>query len=123
MKQTFILFLFFLLLNSCGFGKKGIEVKVENKTQTTLHNITLVASPQSSIIFDSIAPNETITKFLDMNKTQRVDGSYTVNFTYSDGEEITQSFGYYTNGFPNNYQICCEISEHTAYIAFDSYCD
>ena len=61
MKQTFKLFLFILLISSCDFGIKGIKVKVENTTKSTLYNISVIASPQSYVIFDSIAPNETTT--------------------------------------------------------------
>ncbi|NIK92572.1 hypothetical protein GZ212_10465 [Mangrovimonas sp. CR14] len=123
MKQSFKLFLFLLLLSSCDFGRKGIEVKVENTTKSTLHNISVIASPQSYVIFDSIAPNETTTKFLDMKETNILDGSFTLNFTYPDGEKATQTFGYHNNGFPNNYLICCKINKMTAYVAFDRYCD
>ncbi|WP_299334050.1 hypothetical protein [uncultured Psychroserpens sp.] len=123
MKQTLVVILLSLFLNSCNFGKKGIDVLIENKTKYTLYNISVSASPVATVKFDSIIPNQIITKYLDMNEIPRADGSYNINFTYPDGDAMNESFGYYSNGWPNNYLICCSISEMSTYTRFDNYCE
>ncbi|WCO00231.1 hypothetical protein [Psychroserpens ponticola] len=122
MKQSLLTILLFLLLNSCGFGNKGIDVSIENNTEYTLYNVSVSASPVCIVKFDSISSNQIVTKYLDMNEIQRTDGSYTIKFTYPDGNLMNESFGYYTNGWPNNYLICCSISEMSTFTRFDSYC-
>ena len=112
-----------ILIFSCNLGKKGIEVSIQNSTEHTLYNIRVIASAESSVIFDSIAPNDVQMKFLDMSKTPKNDGSYTLNFTRTDGEEISQSAGYYSNGVPLNKTICYGIDAISISTFFDDLCD
>ncbi|NRA94198.1 MAG: hypothetical protein HRU26_16245 [Psychroserpens sp.] len=123
MRYSSFLLLIFLILNSCGFGKKGIDVSITNDTAKTIYDVSISAGMNSEVKFDSISPNQTITKFLDMNNIGRVDGSYNINYTFPDGEVMENSFGYYTNGWPNNYQICCSINDAVISTIFDDLCD
>lgn len=111
-----------ILFLSCNLGKKGIEVSVKNSTEHPLYNIRVIASSDSYIIFDTIAPNEAQTKFLDMSKTPQSDGSYTLKFTRTDGKEVSQSTGYYTNGTPLNNTICYGIDDISISTFFDDLC-
>ncbi|WP_425075954.1 hypothetical protein [Psychroserpens sp. S379A] len=123
MRYSSFLITFFLILNSCGFGKKGIDVSIKNDTNLTIYNVSISAGINSEVSFDSISPNETLIKFLDMDNIDRVDGSYLLNYTFPDGENFENSFGYYTNGWPNNYLICCSINDSVISTMFDELCD
>ncbi len=122
MKLTSFVILLFILL-PYSVGKEGVKVSVRNSTERTLTNVKVMASSETFVVFDSIAPNEVKSKFLDMTKTPLRDGSYTLEFTRSSGEDVSQTSGYFSNGSPLNTIICYGIDEISVYTFFDELCD
>ena len=97
--KKLIAIILLLSLNSCYLLKKnGIEFTIENKSDFPIENVKFSTSEKLTIMeFDKIEPNQSIAEFLSM-KNNKHDGSYTLEFTRSNGIKESQRFGYYTNG-------------------------
>ena len=114
MEKVVIIIVAFLTLNSCQFigVRKGINFKIENKSNNTLKQITFSTSEMLDVIsFDNINPNESVSGFLTM-KDNKSDGTYVLEFTQNGKREIKRN-GYYTNGIALDHWIEFEIKNDT----------
>ncbi len=123
LKQILLIVLLLLLLHSCDLIRKGMDVSIHNDTSYTIYNVTVSANADTFVTFDSISPNQEIIKFLNMKDMPKTDGAYKLIFTYPDGEEVNKTFGYYSNGWPDNEYMCCTISKRGTMTKFDRFCN
>lgn len=107
--------LFFLLFSSC-IPEEGIYVEVRNITDNVVKDIKVFTSDQQSFIeFDSIRPQKSMEKFLDMRSTSESDGIYIMKFTINRNEYKTGG-GYYTNGSSLDKKIIFTIKNDTVLV-------
>ncbi len=113
MKKRIVIILLFIF-NSCYLLKEnGIEFTIENKSNFPIENVKFSTSEKLTIMeFDKIEPNQNIADFLSM-KHNKNDGSYTLEFTRSNGIKESKSFGYYTNGGALDRWVKFEIQNDT----------
>ncbi len=123
MKKNLVIALLLLSVFSCDMIRKGMDVSIHNDTTYTIYNVIVSANADTFVIFDSISPNQEIIKFLNMKEIPKTDAAYQLIFTYPDGEEVKKTFGYYSNGWPDNAYMCCTISERGTVTKFDRFCN
>ena len=121
--QFTALILIFLCISSCKQLRHGIDVTVTNVTSNTIYNITVEAGTDALIEIDSLLSNTTVTKYLDMRQLPKIDGSYMVTFMLPHGEQFKEPYGYFTNGYPVNYELCLTIGDPTIFVTFDDFCE
>ncbi len=112
MKKTILLLLITFLMFSCHFIDKLdqdnfndygniIEFVVTNSSNSEITDLEIFLTDDTDIKSeaDIIVINENRTLFIDMDKADSVDGSYSIRYKIA-GEEKLSVFGYYTNGYP-----------------------
>lgn len=109
-----------LLLHSCTFFKgDGIEVEIENRSMESITNVEFATTERiEKIMIDTIKPNQTIKKFLSMEKN-KTDGAYYLSFTRLDGKKEISGGGYYTNGGALNNLILFMVGNDSTIVSFD----
>ena len=112
--KKLIAIILLLSLNSCYLLKKnGIEFTIENKSDFPIESVKFSTSEKLAVIvFDRIEPNQSVAEFLTM-KNNKHDGSYTLEFTRSNGIKESRGFGYYTNGGALDRWVEFEIQNDT----------
>jgi len=112
--KKLIAIILLLSLNSCYLLKEnGIKFTIKNKSDFPIKNLKFSTSEKLTIIeFDKVEPNQSIADFLSM-KNNKQDGSYTLEFTRSNGIKESKGFGYYTNGVALDRWVEFEIQNDT----------
>ena len=112
--KKLIAMILLLSLNSCYLIKEnGIQFTIENKSDFLIENVKFSTSEKLTIMeFDKIEPNQSVADFLSM-KNNKHDGSYTLEFTRSNGIKESRGFGYYTNGGALDRWVEFEIQNDT----------
>ncbi|PZP48295.1 MAG: hypothetical protein DI598_10145 [Pseudopedobacter saltans] len=122
MRKIIIAFILITLL-SCNLigGKKGINFKIVNKTDSSISNVKITTSEHfEKKEFGEIKPNESVSGFLSL-KDNKTDGSYVLEFTRENGKKESQGYGYYTNGAPLDNSIYFEIRNDSIITKFSVY--
>ena len=104
-----------LTFYSCQLIEKGndIEVAIENASDAPIENVRFSTSENlAEITFDKIEPNESVSDILSM-KDHKSDGSYTLEFTRSNGKRESKKFGYYSNGGALDKWITLKVQNDT----------
>ncbi|MBT8245147.1 hypothetical protein [Winogradskyella sp.] len=97
--------------------KDGTDIIIENKTNSTLKNITITTSEMVRTIYvDSIDKEKSLTKFLSM-KNNKTDGTYIISYEINDITKQVKN-GYYTNGGSLNSSIKFIIEKDTTLVKF-----
>ena len=118
MKYFKIIFIL-VILNSCSFIN-GIKVEIKNETNFPITNVKFYTSEKLTYLpFGSVKANENVTDFLRMTKN-KLDGSYVLEFTRSNGKKEYFSNGYYTNGGSLDEDVKITIKNDTATMNFIS---
>ncbi|WP_299399187.1 hypothetical protein [uncultured Gelidibacter sp.] len=117
--KIFICILTVLTLNSCSrFGENGIEVAIENNSNTPITDVQFTTSEKLDVIKrTNIDPKETATDFLSMTKNQS-DGAYFLTFTRANGKKEKIGGGYYTNGGALDRWVQFDIRTDTTLVTF-----
>ena len=112
--KKLIAIILLLTFNSCYLLKEnGIEFTIENKSDFPIESVKFSTSEKLAVIvFDRIEPNQSVADFLSM-KNNKHDGSYTLEFTRSNGIKESRGFGYYTNGGALDRWVKFEIQNDT----------
>ena len=112
--KKLIAIILLLTFNSCYLLKEnGIEFTIENKSDFPIESVKFSTSEKLAVIvFDRIEPNQSVAEFLTM-KNNKHDGSYTLEFTRSNGIKESRGFGYYTNGGALDRWVEFEIQNDT----------
>lgn len=100
MKNTLII-LFLTFLVSCQSETKATFI-ITNETEETLDSVRLKSKAHEHLTeYLKLEPKETKVYLMDMTNLPKVDGEYLLSYKYSQtGKRRTQSFGYFTHGFP-----------------------
>ncbi|WP_344926099.1 hypothetical protein [Aquimarina addita] len=119
--KKIIAILLLLTLNSCFlFEENGIQIKIKNHSSQEISNVKFTTTEKLEVIeINSIAPNETVTKFLSM-KHNKFDGGYVLYVTRSNGKAEISECGYYTNGSSLNKWIDFTVENDTTIVKFDA---
>ena len=100
--------------------ENGIEIKVKNKSNSTIANVEFTTTERIEIInIEKLEPNKSKTEFLSM-KNNKTDGAYSLTFTRANGKEELISCGYYSNGGSLDHWVDFEIENDTTIVKFDA---
>ncbi len=110
-----------LFLSSCSmFKKEGVEVKIINESGGTISDIELTTTEKVEVVgITSLEENKNTSRFLSTQKN-KIDGTYSLTFTRSNGKKETKYFGYYSNGNSSNEFLNVFIKKDTIIANFDS---
>ena len=122
MKKLTLLLITVLTLNSCYlFRENGIEVEIENNSDTSISDVKFSTSEDlNSVDFATIDPDEKVSDFLKMTDNKS-DGSYVLKFTRANGKEEISGAGYYTNGGSLDSRVIFKIEKDTVYASTSQY--
>ncbi len=109
-----------LFLSSCSmFKKEGVEVKIINESGGTISDIELTTTEKVEVVgITSLEENKNTSRFLSTQKN-KIDGTYSLTFTRSNGKKETKYFGYYSNGNSSNEFLNVFIKKDTIIANFD----
>ncbi len=102
------------------FKENGIEMKIKNDSSEPITNVEFTTTEKLELIkIDKIEPNESVTKFLSMEKNNS-DGAYSLTFTRENGKNEISGGGYYTNGGSLDHWIDFIVKKDTTIVKFDA---
>ncbi len=111
-----------LTLNSCYFfGENGIEIQIENNSETSITNVKLTtAEDLNSLEFEVINSDDEVSGFFNMEESKS-DVSYVLQFTRGNEKEEISGVGYYTNGGSLDSRVVFVIEEDTVFASTSKY--
>ena len=118
MKKITLLAILITLYSCFFFKENGIEVKIKNRSQSTIEDVKFYTMERFEIVeFGYLNPNESASAFLSMEKNQS-DGNYILEYISSKGVKEIIPQGYYTNGGSLDNWVEYEILPDTVLVKF-----
>jgi hypothetical protein len=116
-KKLLTLGLLVFLIVSCEKETIG-HFEIENRTKNTIDSLRIVPSGYESDYYISISPEEIKRYDCNMTDIADADGEYKLDYKFDTSNFVSETFGYYTNGYQIEKKII--IIFETDSILYDS---
>ena len=116
-KKLFTIGLLVFLIVSCEKETIG-HFEIENRTKNTIDSLRIVPSGYESDYYISISPGEIKKYDCIMTDIADADGEYKLDYKFDTSNFVSETFGYYTNGYQIEEKII--IIFQTDSILYDS---
>ncbi|GAB7089701.1 hypothetical protein [Marinifilum fragile] len=114
-----ILAIGFIIALTCSCENKNIaKFEITNRTNDRIDSLRIVPNGYESKHYISLLPGETKKYDCDMTNIAKVDGDYQIDYKFESSDFISETFGYYTNGYPIEKLNKIEIKTNT--LLFDA---
>ncbi|WP_321516158.1 hypothetical protein [Marinifilum fragile] len=104
---------------TCSCENKTIaKFEITNRTNDRIDSLRIVPNGYECKHYISLLPRETKKYDCDMTNIAKVDGDYQIDYKFESSDFISETFGYYTNGYPIEKLNKIEIKTNT--LLFDA---
>ena len=110
-KNIIGIFSLLLILTSCN-DSVIMDFEIVNYSGFPIDSLKIEPNNNEEGKFISLKQGEKVAYKSDMSTIAKADGAYQISFVM-DGKEQTQTFGYYTNGYPLEKRMKIEIRKDT----------
>lgn len=87
-----------LVITSCEKETIG-HFEIENRTKNTIDSLRIVPNGYESDFYISISPGEIKKYDCNMTDIADTDGDYKLDYKFDTSNFVSETFGYYTNGY------------------------
>lgn len=87
------------LISSCEKKETIANFEIENRTKNTIDSLRIVPSGYESDYYISLSPREIKKYDCNMTDIADSDGAYKIDYKFDTSYFVSDTFGYYTNGY------------------------